>query len=522
MQSDEGLRGYVSGTREHAGPLAASSIKCLLISHAEASDHRATQYLTHTIMSPLQFTPVADIAQIYGRLQSTYKNGKLLPLEYRRKQLYQLARGVQENVHAIEEALYADLRKPRLEAGQEAASIIHSCLEAAEKLEEWAAPEKPKVKEWISSWDATIFPVPKGVALIVSPWNYPVALCLNPLVGAIAAGCPTVLKPSENSPNSAVEITRILAQYLDPEAYVAVNGAIQETNALLAFRWDHIFFTGGGKIGKIVATIAAQKLTPITLELGGKCPVIVAEDCDLDLAAKRILWGKSQNAGQLCVSADHVYVVRSIAPAFKDALQKAHATFFPKSPLDPEMTWGKMINPAHHARVKDLLDRTQGTIVLGGDVDEERIAPTIVSDVQPGDSLMEEEIFGPVLPILEVESTDEAINLIGDQPSPLAIYAFTDSEDIKLKLLQKTRSGAVVYNDILTHLSVTELPFGGVGESGYGTYFGKASFDTFSHRRNFLNVQPAAEPAFASRYRPYTENSYNKITAMLHVKIPEA
>ncbi|THH31531.1 hypothetical protein EUX98_g2637 [Antrodiella citrinella] len=460
--------------------------------------------------------------KVYDRLQSTYKAGKLLPLEYRRKQLYQLARAVQENITAVEEALFADIGRPRPEAGQEGASVIASCLDAAAHLEEWAAPEKPKVAEWMSSWDASIYSVPKGVALIISPWNFPFALCLIPLVGAIAAGCPTVLKPSEHAANCAVQITRLIAEYLNPDAYVVVNGAIPEMNTLLSLKWDHIFFTGGGNIGKIVATAAAQKLTPVTLELGGKCPVIVADDCDVELAAKRILWGKSMNSGQLCVTADHVYVVRSVAPAFRDALLKVYAKFWPKPPLDPEMTWGKIINPAHHARVKGLLDRTLGTIVVGGDIEgDKKIAPTIVSNVKPGDSLMEEEIFGPVLPILEVDNVDEAIDQISNQPSPLAIYAFTSNEEIKHKLLQRTRSGAVVYNDVITQLTVKELPFGGVGESGYGRYYGKSSFDTFSHRRNFLNVQPAAEPAFAIRYRPYTEESYQRTNAVLQMKIPQ-
>lgn len=204
-------------------------------------------------------------------------------------------------------------------------------------------------------------------------------------------------------------MAKLVPQYLDPDAYIVVNGAVQETSALLTHRWDHIFFTGGGKIGKIVATVAAQKLTPVTLELGGKSPVIVAEDCDIELAAKRILWGKSQNSGQvsipsvsllsmftitlqqLCVTADHVYVVRSVANDFREALKKAYAVFWPKPPLEPEMTWGKIVNPTHHARVKGLLDRTNGTIIAGGEFDgNQRIAPTLVADVQPDDSLMEE------------------------------------------------------------------------------------------------------------------------------------
>ncbi|KAH8100216.1 Aldehyde/histidinol dehydrogenase [Cristinia sonorae] len=474
-------------------------------------------------MSTLQYTSLPDIDGIYVCLQTTYKSGKLLQLPYRRKQLYQLAHLIQDNILSIEQALFTDLRKPRQEAGGEASGIIRSSLFAAEHLEEWAAPEKPEVEESRQSWDATIYPVPKGVVLIISPWNYPIVLSLNPLVGAIAAGCPAVIKPSENTPTCSALLATLIPKYLDPEAYIVVNGAAHETSALLTHRWDHIFFTGGGNIGKIIATTAAQKLTPVTLELGGKSPVIVAEDCDLDLAAKRILWGKTQNSGQLCVTADHVYVVRSVASAFREALKIAYATFWPQPVFDSEMAWGKIVNPSHHARLKNLLDRSKGTIIAGGETDgDQRISPTIIANVQPDDSLMEEEIFGPVLPILEVDSTDDAISLIAAQPSPLVIYAFTNSDDLKHKLLQQTRSGSVVFNDIYTQLSVHQLPFGGFAESGHGSYYGKATFDTFTHRRNFVNVQPSSEHLFVHRYRPYSEEGYSAATKHLRVKIPDA
>ncbi|TCD62394.1 hypothetical protein EIP91_006948 [Steccherinum ochraceum] len=474
-------------------------------------------------MSALEFTSIADIEGIYNGLHTTYRSGKLFPLDTRRKQLYQLARLAQDNLSAIEAALHVDLGKPPLEAAGEVASIVRNSLQAAEQLEEWAAPVKPTLQGPMSSWDAAICPVPKGVVLIIAPWNYPMSLSFSPLIGAIAAGCPAVLKPSEHTPTCATLIAQLVSQYLDPEAYIVVNGAVVETTTLLTHRWDHIFFTGGGNIGRIVAAAAGEKLTPLTLELGGKNPVIVAEDCDVELAAKRILWAKTQNAGQLCVTADHVFVVRSVAPAFYEALLSAYRRFFPKSPFDPEVQWSKIVSLAHYARIKDLLDRTKGTVIAGGemDVDTRQIAPTIVAEVPVDDSLMEEEIFGPILPVLEVNRIEEAIKHISMQSSPLAIYAFTHSEDLKHQLMAKTRSGAVVYNDVFTQLRVQGLPFGGSGESGYGTYFGKASFDTFSHYRNVVNIPPSAEPMFLSRYRPYSEDAYAAMKGAVQVKIPD-
>ncbi|TCD62396.1 hypothetical protein EIP91_006950 [Steccherinum ochraceum] len=454
-----------------------------------------SSFLTHT--------PTSEIDEIYGRLQRTYKSGRLLNIEYRRQQLYQLARLAQENAATIEKALQADLGKPPFEAAGEALRIIESSLDAAAHLHQWAAPERPSLAGPQSTWDASINSVPKGVVLVISPWNSPFTLTFNPLIGAIAAGCSAGIKPSEHTPTCASLMAQLVPKYLDPEAYIVVNGAVEETNALLTHRWDHIFFTGSGKVGKIIATAAAQLLTPVTLELGGKSPVIVAEDCtDVDLAAKRILWGKTSNAGQVCVTADHVFVVRSIAPVFYEALLRIYKTFWPSSALQ-DQSWS-------------LLDRTRGTVIAGGDGDGVRkIAPTIVTGVKTDDALMEEEIFGPILPILEVQSVGEAISHIAQQPAPLVIYAFTESEDIKRKLFAETRSGAIVFNDVYSQLRIQEIPFGGFGESGYGTYFGKASFDAFSHKRSFVNIPSSAESSFASRYRPFTEEAYDALKAKI-------
>ncbi|KAH8102233.1 Aldehyde/histidinol dehydrogenase [Cristinia sonorae] len=430
---------------------------------------------------------------------------------------------MQDNVAAIEEALHKDLGKARQEvAVQEIGSVLTGALRAVEHLEEWAKPEKPAVEPWKASWDVTVYKVPKGVALIISPWNYPFVLTFNPLIGAIAAGCPAVLKPSESAPASSTLMKTLVEKYLDPEAYILVNGAIPETNALLKHRWDHIFFTGGTKIGKVIATVAAQNLTPVTLELGGKSPVIIDDGADLQLAAKRTLWGKSLNSGQLCVSPDHVYVPRHLVGEFKEAVKKAYAELYPEPALSTETGWGKIVNPTHHSRVKKILEQSQGEILLGGEIDgDKRIAPTVVAGVKPDDALMQEEIFGPVLPIIEVENVDESIRLINEQPSPLVIYAFTQNEETKQKLITKTQSGSLIFNDTTMQLAVFEMPFGGVGESGNGGYYDKDTFDIFSHRRSTMNVPYAAEPYLAARYRPYTDEKYAIMSGDLRVKIPE-
>ncbi|CAL1708829.1 unnamed protein product [Somion occarium] len=470
----------------------------------------------------LQYTSLDELKSIYDRLSATYKSGVTRPVAYRRKQLIQLARLMQDNQNALEEAQLADLGKPRFEVSfAEVSPVIQSALHAIEHVEEWARPEKPEVEAWRSSWDTTVYKVPKGVALIISPYNYPYILSFNPMIGAIAAGCPVVLKPSEAVPNCAALLAKLLPKYLDPNAYAVVNGGPTETTTVLGFRWAHIFFTGGIKVGQIVATAAAKHITPVTLELGGKSPVIVDTDCDVDLAAKRTLYGKLQNIGQLCVSPDYVLVPRSIAPAFRESLAKWHKDFWPETPLHPSSQWGKMVNSAHYKRVKGLIERSNGQVILGGDVDEKRISLTVVSGVSGNDSLMQEENFGPVLPIIEVENVDEAIEFVAERPIPLVLYAFTRSEETKQKLIEKTNSGRLALNDTFTMLAAHEIPFGGHGHSGYGSYYGQETFETFTHRRGFTNVPPEMEPAFGLRYPPYTEEKYKAMTAGVHTPIPK-
>ncbi|TFK83169.1 aldehyde dehydrogenase [Polyporus arcularius HHB13444] len=475
----------------------------------------------------LKFTTNEEIDENYARLTATFKSGETRSLPYRRKQLLQLARMLQDNHTAFEDALLADLNRPRMETTvSEVAHLITSVMYAVENLESWAAPDPCPTKEaWRSSWGATLYKEPKGVVLIISPWNYPLVLTVNPLIGAIAAGCPAVLKPSELVPTFCELIASLIPKYLDPNTYAVIKGGVPETTHALALRWDHIFYTGNSRVGRIVATAAGKNLTPLTLELGGKSAAVVADDCDdLDVVAKRILYGKLQNGGQLCVAPDYALVPKAKVDAFVESLKKAHEEFFPEGdhPLTGPRPISDIVHPTHHAHLVDLLHRTKGKVVFGGQIHKDKsIAPTILTDVPVDDVLMGEEIFGPILPILAVDDIDEAIRVINSKPIPLVIYLFTTQDELKHKFLRETRSGQLVVNDTIMQLCVHELPFGGQGESGYGMWFGKTTFDVFTHRRGCITVPFSDEPFFQGRYRPYTEDKYQAACAPGKVKIPD-
>ncbi|KAI0646628.1 aldehyde dehydrogenase [Trametes meyenii] len=474
--------------------------------------------------SELTYHTPAEIDEIYARLTATFRAGTTRPLVYRRRQLLQLARMLQTHHTAFEDAILADLNRPRIETTvAEVAHVITSALNAAENFEGWATPQPcPTEEAWRSGWNATVYKEPKGVVLLISPWNYPLVLTLNPLIGALAAGCPAVLKPSELAPAFAQLLADLLPRYLDPAAYAVVKGAVPETTHVFGLRWAHILYTGNSTVGRIVAGAAAKHLTPVTLELGGKSAVVIADDprLDLDVAARRILHGKIQNAGQLCVSPDYVLVPRGRVRAFVEGVKKAYAQFWPEGddPLSGRNPVSRIINAQHHARLVGLLERTKGTVVVGGEVDGDRsIAPTVLTDVQEDDVLMNEEIFGPILPIVAVDDMDHAIRVIDSKPTPLVIYLFTTENALKEKFLQETRSGQLVLNDVVMQLCVHEMPFGGQGESGC-----KWTFDTFTHLRGSINVPPAQEPHLLGRYRPYTDDKYEAACAPGRIRIPDA
>ncbi|KAF8582940.1 aldehyde dehydrogenase [Ramaria rubella] len=456
--------------------------------------------------------------QAHETLLKTFKSGVTLPLEYRRRQLLQLSRMFQDNVDTLIAALQNDIKRHGIElALVEFGPIIGGALRAAEALKEWTSPEKPKVEEWRSDYDTTIYKVPKGVVTIIG-------YCTYYLIGAIAAGCTVVYKPSELSPHAAAALTELFPKYLDPKAYTIVNGAASETSHLLSFKWNHIFFTGSRRVGQIVAEAAAKHITPVTLELGGKCPVYIdAENTALDLAAKRILWGKQLNAGQICVAPDYVLVPRAHQERVVEAFKKAYRSFFPKGGLDDSSHLATIVNPMHFDRLEKLLQRCETSkVVTGGGLQKSaRLDLTILRDVALDHAVMEDEIFGPILAIVPVDGIDEAIQIINTRPVPLVIYVFTDSESTKEQFLHQTQSGTLTMNDTVQQLSIYEMPFGGNGDSGYGSYLGKYSFETFVHNRSYINVPPSAEQFVGLRYPPYSEEAFKLLSGSFDVEIPE-
>jgi aldehyde dehydrogenase (NAD+) len=345
-------------------------------------------------------------------------------------------------------------------------------------------------------------PEPLGVVLVIAPWNYPVQLLLGPLVGALAAGNAVVLKPSEVAPATSAALARLVPRFLDSRAVAVVEGAADATTALLEQRFDHIFFTGGGGVARIVARAAAEHLTPTTLELGGKSPVWIDDTVDLDVAARRLAWGKFMNAGQTCVAPDYVLATPAVAARLTTALGRAIAAFYGDDP-STSADYGRIVADRHVERLAGLLEGERPAV--GGTVDRESryIAPTVVDGVRLDSALMADEIFGPILPIVHVAGLDEAIRVIRSREKPLALYVFTASRSVERRLLRETSSGAVGVGVPSAHLLVPGLPFGGVGASGSGAYHGKRSFDTFTHEKALLR-KPLAPDTIGLVYPPFT------------------
>jgi aldehyde dehydrogenase (NAD+) len=343
---------------------------------------------------------------------------------------------------------------------------------------------------------------PLGVVLVIAPWNYPVQLLLSPLIGAIAAGNCAVLKPSEVTPTVSRLLATLVPRYLDPACVALVEGGVDETTALLRERFDHVFYTGNGAVAKVVMRAAAEHLTPVTLELGGKSPCIVDRNVDLEIAARRIVWGKFLNAGQTCIAPDYVLVHESRESELLDAMKRTLRAFYGDDPKkSPD--YGRVVNERHHRRLAVLLK--DGEVVAGGEADEATrfIAPTILRNVAPDAPIMQVEIFGPILPVLRVASIDEAVAFVNARPKPLALYVFTRDAQVEEDVIARTTSGGACVNAPLWHIANPELPFGGVGPSGMGSYHGRDSFETFSHRKSVVTKSTRVDPKMA--YPPYSK-----------------
>ncbi|MGC2655247.1 MAG: aldehyde dehydrogenase family protein, partial [Mycobacterium sp.] len=425
------------------------------------------------------------------------------PLAWRRRQLRSLRALLTEQSSALEEALHADLGKHRAEAQlTEIGATVNEIDYMLRHLRRWMRPRRTSVPVALLPASARVVREPLGVALIISPWNYPLHLALAPLVGALAAGNCAVLKPSEVSPATSAQLARLLPQYLDPDAVAVIEGAVEETTTLLEQRFDHILYTGNGTVGRIVMTAAAKHLTPVTLELGGKSPALIEPGIDLATAARRIAWGKFLNAGQTCVGVDYVLAIGETAEQIAPQLAEAVRAMYGPDPA-ASTDYGRIINERHFDRLVALL--SDGRVVVGGDHDRAAryIAPTVLADVDPQAAVMAEEIFGPVLPIIGVADLDAAIDFVNQRHKPLAFYAFTSSRHTRQRILHETSSGTLSFGAPVAQLSVHSLPFGGVGESGLGRYHGQYSVDTFSHHKAVLH-KPTRPDTLRLAYPPFT------------------
>src|SRR6266508_2771653 len=461
-------------------------------------------------------TPATDAAQIpklVEKLRDAFESGRTRPIEWRRRQLQRMKAMLEEREADFLDALAADLGKPRLEGwASDIAIVINEIEHALHHLAGWMKPERVWTPLVQRPGRATVRPEPFGVALVIAPWNYPVHLLLLPMVGALAAGNSVVGKPSEVSAHTSAALARLVPEYLDPECVTIVEGGVTETQALLAERFDYVFYTGNGRVGRIVMEAAAKHLTPVTLELGGKSPVIVDDAANVEVAARRIAFGKFLNAGQTCIAPDYVLVQQTRQEELVQQIGRAIRDFYGPDPAaSPD--YARIVNDAHFRRLEALL--AGSTPAIGGETRaaERYVAPTILRDVDPDSAVMAEEIFGPILPVLPVADTDEAIRFVNERDRPLALYVFSESGAVQERVLAETSSGGACVNATVLHVALPELPFGGVGPSGMGAYHGKASFDVFSHRKSVLVKSTRVDPKLA--YPPYTKGKERLIRRFL-------
>ncbi|KAK2520451.1 Aldh3b1 [Columba livia] len=457
-------------------------------------------------------------AGLVSHLRAAWLSGKTRPLEYRTAQLEALGRFLDEKKQEILEATALDMGKPSTEAYFTEILLCKNELnDTLNNLCRWMKDEHVD-KNLVTQLDsAFIRKDPYGVVLIIAPWNYPIHLFLVPLIGAIAAGNCVIIKPSEITKNTEKLVAETLTCYLDSDCFAVVTAGVEETTKLLENKFDYIFFTGSPTVGRIIMEAAAKHLTPVTLELGGKNPCYVSDTCDVQNVARRVAWGRFFNAGQTCLAPDYLLCSLEMQEKLMPALRAAIVEFFGSNPKESP-DFGRIVGDKQFRRIQALL--RSGRVAIGGQTDEKEryIAPTVLADVLPSDPAMQEEVFGPILPIVVVANMDEAIDFINARPRPLAIYAFSCDCKVVNQVLERTSSGGFCGNDTLMHVTLSSLPFGGIGNSGLGKYHGKFTFDTFTHQRGCLHRNMGLETLNSVRYPPYTPQKQGLMTATLEIK----
>ncbi|KAK3956794.1 Aldehyde/histidinol dehydrogenase [Pseudoneurospora amorphoporcata] len=472
---------------------------------------------------PFEVTPLDVISAVSSNARAAFRSHKTKDLQWRLNQLRKLYWALEDYKPAYLAALKQDLNKPGFESVfTEIDWVKNDCMFMIDNLETFAKTEKlksPHVPTTYSMLNFRIKKEPLGAVLIIGPYNFPVQLLLAPLVGAIGAGCTAVIKPSELTPASAMVMKEMMESRLDRDAFAVVNGGIPETTALMEEKWDKVMFTGSPQVGSIIARKAAETLTPVCLELGGKNPAFVTKKANLALAARRLMWGKCLNAGQVCMNHNYVLVDKDVVDTFIEFLKIAYKDNFPNG-AKASSDLARIVNVRHFNRIKKMLDETKGKIVMGGEVDESElyIEPTAVLVDSIDDPMMQEEIFGPIFSIYPVDTLDQALNIAHEvHKTPLSLMAFGDKSETS-RILHEMTSGGASINDSYFHGAVNTVPFGGVGDSGWGAYRGKASFDNFTHLRTVCETPTWMDRFLRVRYMPYDWSEYRFLQRLTEKK----
>lgn len=456
------------------------------------------------------------IHDVVQRQREFFMTGATLDVDYRINALKRLRGAIKAHEKDIADALYKDLRKSELESYMsETGMVLDEIKYELKHIRKWSRAKRVKtpIAQFISK--SFVVPEPYGVVLIMAPWNYPVQLCLEPLVGAVAAGNTVIVKPSAYAAEVSHCLANIVGEVFPPEHVAVVEGGREQNTQLLEEKFDYIFFTGSEAVGKIVMEKASKHLTPVSLELGGKSPVIVDKTADLKVSARRLAFGKYLNAGQTCVAPDYLLIERSVKDDFLEYFKKAVAEFFPKGDFS---NMPVIVNDKHFKRLMDVIDASKATganVFLGGKGDSGTrfIEPTVLDDVTWDSPIMEQEIFGPILPALGYDNLDDVLDIIKQRPKPLALYLFSNDKAVQRRVLSSVPYGGGCVNDTIIHLATPYMGFGGVGESGMGSYHGKRSFDTFTHYKSIVKKSNVID--LPMRYHPYSKKKLDFIKKVM-------